>query len=275
LALPILVFACVLGFAGRAAAATQRVWTGGGGTAFWSNPNNWSGNAVPVAGDGVTFTSPTASTDDIAAAISNIWFTSTAGGSTVGGTVNINASLATINIQSDSNGNRIEAPIVITSSNLFIKSSTAGQTLKLTGVISGSGGVRIYGPGIVEYGGVSNNTYGGSTFIASNDSNGSAGTLELNSLVAGALVPGDLQIGGTASGQPASSARLKLITRDDISNTSAVTIAGDGLLDLNGQNETVNTAFVAGHITQGGGSLGLAGSLSLNNGSITSTGGAS
>ena len=188
--------------------------------------------------------------------------------------VNINSAIAIINIQSDSDGNRIEAAIANTNSNLFVKSSNAGQTLTLSGAISGSNGVRIYGPGVVEYGGLSNNTYGGSTVVASNDANGSAGTLQLSSSTAGSLVPADLQIGGTASGQPANGARVKLITRDDISNASAVTIAGDGLLDLNGQNETIGSASVLGNITQGAGTLGVAGGVTLNGGSITSTGGA-
>ncbi len=271
----VMLVLCFLVLTGEASAGTQRTWTGGGGTAAWSNAANWSPSGAPVAGDGVTFTTPTSSVDDVAAAVANILFTSTAGGSTIGGTVNIDAAQATINIKSSSDGNQITGAIVNNSgSNLFIQSATAGQRLTLSGVISGNAGIRVYGPGSVEFAQASNNTYTGSTTVASNDTNGSAGTLELFSTSAGSLVPGDLQIGGTVAGQPANSARVKLLFRDVIAGTGNVTIASDGLLDLNGVNETVNSVAVAGHVTQGAGNLSLTSTLALTGGSIEATTGA-
>jgi fibronectin-binding autotransporter adhesin len=275
LTMSLLVCASLLALAGRADAATQRTWTGEGGNGLWSNANNWSGHVAPVAGDGVTFNTPVSTTDDIAAAISNVLFTSNAGGSKIGGTLNINALDATINIESDSAGNRIEAPISITGAILFIKSGVPGQTLTLTGAISGTAGlgVRVYGPGAVEYAQVSNNTYTGVTQVASNDANGGAGLLLLNSTTAGSLVPSSLSIGGTASGQPANSARVKLLFRDCISNTSDVTVNGDGLLDLNGLSETVASTSGAGNIALGAGTLTVPGAVTLGGGTIASTGG--
>ena len=50
---------------GPAAAATTRTWTGSGDGVHWSDPANWSGNAVPANGDSVSADHAT-TVDDIA-----------------------------------------------------------------------------------------------------------------------------------------------------------------------------------------------------------------
>ena len=257
-------------------AASQKLWSGLGDGVNWSDTNNWIGG-MPVAGDGVTFSGGARITNANlgAVAISNITFTSTAGGSSVSGAVTINAAAATINIQNDADAT-ISATVAITNSTLFIKSSVAGKTLTMSGVISGTAGlgVRIYGPGVVTFAQSSNNTYPGITVIASNDSNGSAGILQLNSSSAGSLIPSDINIGGTASGQPADSAQLILLFRDCINNTSILTVNSDGVFNLNGLTETVGGLAGAGHVTStSGGILSVSNTAAFTfSGSITGAG---
>ena len=108
-----------------------------------------------------------------------------------------------INIEADANAT-ITASITITTGTMYIKAGTAGSTLSLQGPIGGAAttAVRIYGPGIVDMSPASNNTYPGSTVVASNDAVGSAGILQLSSTSSGQVVPGDLQIGGTTLQSP-------------------------------------------------------------------------
>ena len=260
-------------------AASQKLWSGLGDGVNWSDTNNWVGG-TPAANDGVTFSGGARITNaNLGVAISNITFTSTAAGSSISGAVTFNASAATLNIISNCNCT-ISATISITGSTLFIQSAVAQTKLSLTGAISGAAlGVRIYGPGIVEYDQSANNTYGGSTTVASNDSNGNAGILQLSSSSAGSLVPADLSIGGTATGQPADSAQVILLFRDCIANASNVTINSDGLLNLGNFNETVATVTGTGHVattqtfTVGNASTyTFSGSISGAGGSITKTG---
>ena len=227
--------------------STLRTWSGGGDGIHWSSATNWN-NGLPVDGDSVQFSGGALMTTcDVTTNIAEIIFTTSAKGSVVSGAVNIDASQATINIEDDG-GCSISATITIKNALMIIKSGAAGITTTLDGVISGSQGLRVYGPGQVVFNQVSNNTYTGTTTVASNDANGSAGQLVLASTSAGSLVPSALLIGGTNTGQPANSARLTLQFRDCISDASAVNIAADGVLDLNGMTESVASLAGAGNV---------------------------
>jgi hypothetical protein len=77
--------------------AINRVWTGQGSSAKWSNPNNWAGNIAPVAGDNPVFPAGAAqetNTNDLAAGtqFGNVVFQ--AGGYSVSGSaITLNGSL--------------------------------------------------------------------------------------------------------------------------------------------------------------------------------------
>ena len=237
-----------------AQAASQRLWSGLGDGVSWSDANNWVGNVAPVASDGVTFSGGVRITNANlgAVALSNVLITSSAGGSSISGAFTINGSLATINIEADANAT-ISAAITITNSSMFVKAGAVNTTLSLQGAIGSTGifGVRVYGPGAVNMSATSDNTYTGPTVVASNDSNGSAGILQLSSTVSGRVVPGDLQIGGTAGGQPANSAQVVLTIQNCIIDSSNVNVAADGLLNLNAHDETIGTLTGAGNVSLG------------------------
>lgn len=263
---------------GRPACAAQKVWSGSAGTAFWSNPNNWVGNAIPITNDGVSFIGGArVTTCDIAAVINNITFGSSATGSVISGTVNLTGIGATFNIQDDGSS-EIDAAIVTSgASTIFIKNSTAGQMTIFKGVISGDSNIRIYGPGVIEFAGANNNTYAGSTQIGSTDPSTNpvraAGTLLLSSATAGALVPGDLTIGGNVVGQAANSAQVRILVSQCISDSSNVSISSDGLLDLNSLDETVSSLSGTGNVSLGTGNISTSGSVTTTfSGSIGGTG---
>ena len=92
LLLPILLF--MLFFAGKSLAAT-RTWDGGAGTLVWTTAANWSGDAIPVAGDDVVFNTagtytitgvPTLSLNSLTITSGNVTFSSSSASTlTIGG----------------------------------------------------------------------------------------------------------------------------------------------------------------------------------------------
>jgi fibronectin-binding autotransporter adhesin len=250
--------ALLFGAVEPADAQTTRTWTSLGGTAFnWSDPNHWSPVGVPQNGDTLVFNGPITSNANLGPSVAIAAIVFNSGGAVVNGAVTINAAAATINIDDRSTGGltvEINASIAITGADLFIKSG-AGRRLALYGSISGSQPVRIYGPGEVEFG-MAGNTYTGTTTVASADSNGGSGVLRLSG-VSATVVPGNLNI-GSGTGAP-NTARVQLVGvfGQPISDSSRVTIASDGLLDLGGLSETVAQI-------RGTGNIAIPGSGNLN-----------
>ncbi len=138
----------------------------------------------------------------------------------------------------------------------------------LSGAVSGTGGFTKAGTGTLTVSGASANTYSGTTTV-------NAGTLLLGKSAGVNAVPADLMVGDDSGGAGADVARLTAANL--IPDTSAVTVAGSGLLDLNGNSETVlsiSAANSAAQIALGGATLtvGGAGSSSFA-GVISGSGG--
>ncbi|TAG82766.1 MAG: hypothetical protein EAZ21_02715 [Betaproteobacteria bacterium] len=218
------------------ALAATKTWVGPFSGGNWSTGPNWSPSGVPVAGDTVVFNSTTISNADLGAvALGAIVFGPTFGGSVINGAVTINGLGATYNIDDQNTTatpNTINATIALTGTTAYFRAQSATRTLKLNGVISGNFGVRVYGPGSVDFSGQFDNTYTGATTVMPQ------GTLLLSGL-GFKLVPADLFIGdGTGV---ANSAKVRLTSNfsDLIADTAKVTIASDGQLDMGIRSDTI------------------------------------
>lgn len=125
----------------------------------------------------------------------------------------------------------------------------AGGNLVIDGVISGTGPLTKIGPGTLELGGTSPNSYSGDTFAR-------AGVLLLSKTL-GASVPGNLVIGTPTTAATARNTRSGNVG-------GGVTVNAGSLYDLNGNNESVDslTLIGGGDVQTGTGELTLDGDLS-------------
>jgi len=247
------------------ASATTRMWTGAGGNANWSTAGNWQGNAAPVAGDVVQFDSDTTSTANLGAgvAVSQIHFTGS--GNTINGAVTIDGSILVVNILDDGDNNTINAAIAMTGASTEISMTNAGQTLTMTGVMSGSVGLVVTGDSAatVSFQLSNGNTYTGQTFIR----NG----IVLMAASAGAVIPGNVTVG---SGLTGTAVLRDNVQSSDIAANATVTLNSNGALDLSNEIENfTNLTINGGTVSLGAsGSLGVASALNMAGGSVTGTG---
>lgn len=226
--------------------AATKTWIGPFSGGNWSTGPNWSPSGVPVAGDTVVFNSTTTSNADLGAvALGAIVFGPTFGGSVINGAVTINGVSASYNIDDQNTtatANTINATIALTGTTAYFRSQSATRTLKINGVISGNFGVRVYGPGSVDFSGQFDNTYTGATTVMPQ------GTL----LLSGAglkLVPGDLFIGDGSGVANSAKVRLTSNFSDLIADTAKVTIASDGQLDMGIRSDTIAQLSGTGSVT--------------------------
>ncbi|MDB6059320.1 MAG: autotransporter-associated beta strand repeat protein, partial [Verrucomicrobiales bacterium] len=257
-----------------------RTWTGGGVDGNWSTSANWGG-AVPGNGDFLTFAGATRTinTNDLSS-LSVPWIKFNAGGFSING----NALTVSSAITNSAGNNTINAPVT-SGGALRLQSDSGtltgagavangGQTLTadgsgnttVSGIISGTGALTKTGGGTLQLSGTSANTYSGLTTVTS-------GTLLLAKTGGVNAVAGGLTIGDGVGGASADVVRLG--AADQIS-TSAVTISGSGLLDLNGFNETIGSlsGSTGGLINLGAGTLNVGdGNSTTYAGSIAGTGG--
>ena len=250
----LLCAAAVAMFAGLspAASAATKTWIGPSSGGNWSIGPNWSPSGAPVAGDTVVFNSTVTSNADLGAvAIGAIVFGPTFGGSVINGAVTINGVSASYNIDDQNTtatANTINATVALTGTTAYFRSQNATRTLKISGAISGNFGVRVYGPGNVDFSGPGDNTYTGATTVMPQ------GAL----LLSGAgfkMVPGDLFIGdGTGV---ANSAKVRLTSNfsDLIADTTKVTIASDGQLDMGIRSDTIAQLSGTGSVTMSGSNI--------------------
>jgi fibronectin-binding autotransporter adhesin len=255
------LFAALALSAAQSAFAATLVWDGGAGTANWSDANNWSPNATPAAGDTLRFNSAVTSNANLGStAIGAIVFGTSAGGSRVNGAVTINAAAPGINIDDQSTSgleveiNATVALTAISATTLFVKSGGVGRTLYFLQPISGGHSIRIYGPGAVEFAMATNNTYTGTTAVASADSNGGAGTLLLSGF-ATVLVPGDLVIGFGTGAANTAQVKLTALFSNLIRDTSKVSVASDGKFDMGILTETIAQLSGTGNVTMSGSNI--------------------
>ncbi len=140
------------------------------------------------------------------------------------------------------------------------------DVLQLSGAIAGAtSGLTLEGGGTVMFAGSDPNSFGGATRVNS-------GTLVLAKSGANRAIAGDLVIGDGLGGAENDVVRLELSTQ--ISNSSGVTVASSGLLDLNDFGEAIDGLTGSGRIHLGSGYLnvGAGGGASTFDGVIRGSG---
>lgn len=161
-----------------------------------------------------------------------------------GSIVFINPSTATATISGPLDLGSSASPITFN-----IADGTAATDMIISSVISGTGnGITKDGAGLLQFSGVSSNTYSGPTTI-------NAGTLSLNKTPGVNAIPGDITLNGGT---------LILANTNQISDSSIITMpaASTGTFDLAGFNETIGELiFNGGTLTQGAGILSLASNI--------------
>ncbi len=254
-----------------------RIWSGGGANNNWTTAGNWGG-AAPVAGDDLVFPAGAArlsNTNDFASGTgfrslsfsgSNYVLRGTTPAHAIGltngidctnptGTNTINLGLTlgapqAFNVAGATAWLQSGSYIALGTNTLTVSGSGNAEN---SGTISGNGGVTKNNTGTLRYDGLAINTYDGTTTI-------NAGTLELakppsvssRSAISGPLVIGD----GTGSDV------VRLVNSDQIDVSSIITINGSGLLDLDGNSDTIASLTMSGGaVTTDAGTLTLGGNL--------------
>jgi autotransporter-associated beta strand protein len=132
--------------------------------------------------------------------------------------------------------------------------------------ITGSGGLTKTGFSTLQLSNISptaGNSYVGTTTL-------NAGTLVLNKTNGLTAIPGPLVIGDDVS--PANSHIVRLSQPNQIAPSAPVTVTSSGLLDLNGNNDTIGPLTITnGNVTIGIGALTVAGLTTLTGGNITTS----
>ena len=217
----------------------------------WSVAANWD-TGVPTSGESggtvVAFGSGASSVCNMTVTVDLIHFTGT--GSTVAGdnshVLTVSGAVLTNNIVNDSGTNTLGGasgattlPVTLSGANCFVSVPTG--TLTFTANFGGGVGMAFFGPGTSVLASAVNTFTGAATV--------NSGTLELNSGGTSTAIPGTLVIGQGVG--LAGSAVLRLLSNQQIADTSPVTIGSDGVLDLNGNWETVATLTGNGSLVFG------------------------
>ena len=277
---------CLLGILGTLlsssplAHAATRTWNGGGADNFWTNAANWGGTA-PVAGDNLVF--PGTAPADSLINTNNFANNTTFGSITITGT-NYNLSISgnnivlTNGISHQSGGNNTVAMVIVLGANQTFENTVAAGMLTLSGTsldlngrnltnnatgliflarnISGNGNLIKKGVGSLLLSGSLANTYAGSMTVED-------GLVQLSKPAGVVCIPGPLIIGDSVGA--ANSAAVSLQLADQISDTTAVTIEDDGLLNLNNFSDAIGSLTVTGgDVTMGAGTLTLGGDVTAN-----------
>jgi autotransporter-associated beta strand protein len=133
--------------------------------------------------------------------------------------------------------------------------SWPGSALRLTGALTGAGGLRVQG-GTVALAGTTASTYTGDTHV-------DGGTLELRKqiIVIGGSVFGIVSVPGSLFiGDSSGTDTVRLFADDSIGDAAAVSLAPNGVLDINGHSEVVGSLS------------GLSGAIALGDGELTAGG---
>jgi len=148
-------------------------------------------------------------------------------------------------------------PIALASDSIA-QSANTNYSLTLSGVISGSGGLRIGGRGVVTISGGTDNLFQGALRVTGTNH------VFLNKSAGAVAVPSALIIGNDTDYDQ--SADVVLRANNQIANSASVTIYGSGVLDLGAFTETigplaisVGEVFCANQLTLNGDVTGLAG----------------
>ena len=271
----------------ESAAATVRVWSGVNLlSGNWTSAINWDGGVAPLPGDTLLFPDDglrrTSNTNNYPAGttFSAITFGGTGyrlrgNAVTISNSVNAALNSGTNIIDLNIEAGQFALTVQVFAATDFLTFNgdidlnartllTSGPgDIRITGVISGAGGVFKNNGGDLRMDGEGANTYTGSTTV-------NAGILRLGRYVirglglAGAVaVPGDLFIGSGTGGLIGDVVALE---RDhQIANTSDVRVNGSGSLELSDENDTIGSlTLTAGTVLTGAGILTLNGHVFAN-----------
>ena len=143
---------------------------------------------------------------------------------------------------------------------LFINTVSPATTTKLSGAISGTGGLTKVGQGKLILAGATSNTYAGFTRVV-------AGMLSLQKTNPAIAIPSTLIVGtGTGSTQP-TVATVFIAFNDQIADTAPIVINRDGFLNFGTSKDVVgNLIFNGGKINVGAisGAIQLTGDIIAN-----------
>ena len=254
-------------------------WTGEGANANWSNPANWHNGNPPTAGEAdvsIQFYWPSNTPPAFLATVIDVdamqvtameFLADTAFVFSAAGGARLKLVAAAINNNFDSEltfDSSVE--IVLTSLSVF---STKGP-ISIHGKISGLGGLSFVGADYgqlplarVLLGGSTGNTYGGTTHIRAGIE------LQLNKS-SGVAIPHNLVIYDFADWYPlfqvyavdtVYNGTVKLLRPNQIADGADLSI--EGVLDLNGHNDTIRSLTLAnnGRVRTGAGTLTLEGDV--------------
>ena len=145
----------------------------------------------------------------------------------------------------------------VTAANAIL-SADANAPYTISGAITGQDDLSKTGPGTITLAGTAANTYTGVTTV-------SEGVLALGKPAGVNAIPGDLVVNNTDG-----TATVRLLADNQISNLGNVTVSGVGLIDLNGNDETLALITLSGgDITTGAGVLSLVGDVTANSRLVT------
>ncbi|MCP5531999.1 MAG: autotransporter-associated beta strand repeat-containing protein [Akkermansiaceae bacterium] len=235
----------------------------------WGNAGNWSNGVPNGAGETAIFdkplTLPRTVTLDAARTVGGIAFASSPNGYTItagtGGSLVINNSGNDGAINNNGGTHTITADITLTS-NVGLSSSSAADSITLTGTIAGAGSLTKPGPGQLVLSG-SNTSWTGDVTLA-----GGTTTFSTNSLGTGDLsISGATLVWGSSNNQDISDRTVSFgadpVTFDTNGNDVVIAglIGGDGDADLTkagiGTLTLQNDLETFGNVTISGGTLAL------------------
>ncbi len=279
---------CLESLESREVPSTTLTWTGLGDVASASNPNpnadwsnalNWSGKAAPVSGDALIFeSSPSATTsiNDLSAGtlISSITIEGK-GYDITGNAIDLQKGISETNT---SGTNTVALDITMTAAQTFNSSGVggnlivsgsidnggylltgnAGGVLTFNGSIGGSGGFLMTGANKLNL--ANTNSFTGTTTVDS-------GTMYLDAQN-GNAISGNLVVGDGVGSNESDVVREALANQ--IADTSSVSTAWTGLLDLNGYDDTIGSLTMnGGNVTSGTGVLNVNGPITTTASSYT------
>ncbi|MFA4916765.1 MAG: autotransporter-associated beta strand repeat-containing protein, partial [Syntrophales bacterium] len=159
-------------------------------------------------------------------------------------------------INSDSGTLSLTNTGTITGATFALTVGGSGNTAITSIIGTTTGTLTKDGAGILTLNGTAANTYTGLTTVI-------AGELDLNKTAGINAIGGALTIGDGIGGADADI--VKLLTANQIIDTSAVTLNNSGKLDLNGLSDTVGAlTMTGGSVTTGAGTLTLGGNVTGN-----------
>lgn len=274
----------------KGVSSTTKVWTALGGDSLWSNANNWSGQAVPIAGDAVVFDST--STSDCIVDYSNTGLASITLDATYTGTVRYTpyANGGTLGALTLTGALTVDGGVLIFEGDSHVDGdvSTAGVNdgtgyiITASSVVVGAGGIinsdgegfeQGVGPGhggVTSGGGGTGGSYGGVggypnsfNFTPSSPYGSFASPLSLGS--GGGYDESIANVTASSGAGGAGGGALKFAV------SSGMTV--NGTVSVNGENASIGTGLTARYGAGSGGSIWISGGTLTGSGNIFAKGG--